>query len=103
MDAQMKKGVVEMCILHLIASEKRYGYEIMQLVNGKFPEINESTIYAILRRLHREGAAEVSLGTVSGGPPRKYYSITERGQNELAAAKANWRNLVTSVRNIGIE
>ncbi len=103
MDAQMKKGVVEMCILHLIQSEQRYGYEIMQLVNKAFPDINESTIYAILRRLNKEGAAKVTLGTVSGGPPRKYYFITEQGREALAGAKSNWRGLIASVAALGIE
>ena len=74
--AQMKKGVLELCILHICSEQDRYGYEIMKLVTEAFPEINESTIYAVLRRLHADGCTESYTGSVSGGPQRKYYRIT---------------------------
>ena len=102
MDAQMKKGMIEMCILHLIADEEHYGYEIMGLIYHAFPEINESTIYAILKRLQKEGSADVHLGKTSGGPPRKYYFITPKGRENLAIAKENWNNLTLAVKVLGI-
>ena len=103
MDTQMKKGVIEMCILFLISSEKRYGYQIMKSVNEVFPDVNESTIYAVLKRLHKEGAAEINIGETSGGPPRKYYSITEKGKETLVGAIENWEHLIVAVKTIGIK
>ena len=103
MDAQMKKGVLEMCILHLIADKEHYGYEIMGLVNHAFPEMNESTIYAVLKRLQKEGSADVHLGKTSGGPPRKYYFITTQGKEKLAQFTSNWHALSVAVQSLGID
>ena len=61
MDAQMTKGVVELCILHMISKEKRYGYEIMKHINQVFPHMKESTIYAVLKRLYKEGNGKSRL------------------------------------------
>ena len=83
MNAQIKKGILEMCILHVISGEDLYGYDIIQRLHGFFPEVMESTFYAILRRLHKEGAATTFAGEVSKGPVRKYYKITEQGQQQL--------------------
>ena len=88
--AQMKKGVLELCILHICSEQDRYGYEIMKLVTEAFPEINESTIYAVLRRLHADGCTESYTGSVSGGPQRKYYRITPAGRSLLQANLAAW-------------
>ena len=67
-----------------------------------FPEVMESTFYAILRRLHKEGAATTFAGEVSKGPVRKYYKITEQGQQQLEQLKADWRCLQETVSKIGI-
>ena len=100
--AQMKKGVLELCILHICSEQDRYGYEIMKLVTEAFPEINESTIYAILRRLHADGCTESYTGSVSSGPQRKYYRITAAGRVQLAEMTEMWRATVQSVRQIGV-
>lgn len=102
MDAQIKKGILEMCILHLIAMESPYGYDIIQKMHSYFPEVMESTFYAILRRLHKEGAAITFEGTVSKGPTRKYYQITEQGQERLEKLKADWEYLRNVTEEIGI-
>lgn len=102
MDAQMKKGVLDMCILYLISKEELYGYDIMQRMNCYFPEVNESTFYAILRRLNKEGAAETYLGEESLGPKRKYYRITEEGKERLSKERADFIRLVELVGRIGV-
>lgn len=102
MDAQIKKGILEMCILHLIAMERPYGYDIIQKMHSYFPEVTESTFYAILRRLHKEGAATTFEGTVSKGPTRKYYQITEQGQERLEKLKADWEYLRNITEEMGI-
>ena len=86
----MKKGVLELCILHICSEQDRYGYEIMRLVTEAFPEINESTIYAVLRRLHADGCTESYTGSVSGGPQRKYYRITALGLTTMNQLKTEW-------------
>lgn len=102
MDAQMKKGILDMCILYLISREEMYGYDIMQKMNCYFPEVNESTFYAILRRLNKEGAAETYLGEESMGPKRKYYRITEEGKERLKLEQQDFVRLVELVYSIGV-
>ena len=74
----------------------------MKLVTENFPEINESTIYAVLRRLHADGCTESYTGSVSGGPQRKYYRITAAGRVQLAEMTEMWRATVQAVRQIGV-
>ena len=62
MDAQMKKGVLELCLLQCLSGEPKYGYDVIQTMRAYFPEVTESTFYAVLRRLHKEGAAERPTG-----------------------------------------
>lgn len=100
---QMKKGVLEMCILHICTDVDMYGYEIMKRVTEAFPEISESTVYAVLRRLSADGSTESYTGTVSGGPQRKYYCITPKGREELAAMTEMWKSTVAAVGKIGIK
>ncbi|MGN0667420.1 MAG: PadR family transcriptional regulator [Huintestinicola sp.] len=100
---QMKKGVLEMCILHICNENDMYGYEIMKRVTDAFPEINESTIYAVLRRLNADGSTESYTGTVSGGPQRKYYRITDSGRKQLAEMTEMWKDTINAVYKIGIK
>lgn len=103
MDAQMKKGVLEMCILYCISIEEMYGYDIMKRMNCFFPEVNESTFYAILRRMNKEGFAGIRYGEESNGPRRKYYHITSMGENYLKESKEDWKKLNSIIKEIGIE
>ena len=83
--AQIKKGVLEMCLLHKLSQQDYYGYNLMHEMNILFPEVNSSTFYAILRRLKNDGFADIYYGNESGGPTRKYYKITDNGKETLAA------------------
>lgn len=102
MDTQFKKGILEMCILRSISRESKYGYDIIHNMREYFPEVNESTFYAILRRLNAEGAASVAYGEVSKGPVRKYYKITKQGILSLEKAEKDWNKLVEAVSAVGI-
>lgn len=102
MDTQIKKGILEMCILQCIAGEALYGYDIIQRMHIHFPEVRESAFYTILRRLHKDGLATTFMGTVSGGPARKYYRITERGQLRLKEMIEDWQHLKSIVEEMGI-
>lgn len=103
MDAQLKKGVLEMCILFSISDREMYGYDIMQTMNQYFPDVNESTFYAILRRLNKEGSTETYFGEESNGPKRKYYRITNEGKDNLDQSINDWKNLIKNVNQIGIK
>lgn len=103
MDAQIKKGVLEMCILYKLSQKDYYGYPLMQEMKIIFPEVNDSTFYAILRRLNKEKAADIYFGNESGGPQRKYYKITEEGINRLEKSINDWKQLKLNVSEIGIE
>ena len=102
MDSQMKKGVLEMCLLQIIADRECYGYSLMSSVTAAFPGVSESTVYAILRRIQAEGMAETYTGEQSGGPARKYYRLTPAGRAALAQARDDWRTLCRAVESLGI-
>lgn len=93
MDAQMKKGALEMCILLLVSKKDVYGYELIRELQDYFPEVNQSTFYAILRRLSNSGITRVYLGEETKGPKRKYYSITEEGKIYLKKLSDDWNKL----------
>ena len=103
MNAQIKKGILEMCILHVISEEEMYGYDIMKNMNVHFPEVNESTFYSILRRLNNEGSTETYFGEVSNGPKRKYYRITKMGTGKLKEDVLSWKKINTIFVDIGIK
>ena len=91
MNAQYKKGVLELCVLKLIQQDDLYGYETVQKVSS-YIEVTESTIYPLLRRLTKEGSSE--------GPPRKYYSMTVEGEVYLATLIREWDEMVESVQRL---
>ena len=103
MDAQLKKGILDMCILYIISQEEMYGYDIMKYMGKFFPEVDESTFYAILRRLNKEGLTEVYYGQVSNGPQRKYYRILDKGRKNLQNSIIDWKNISIIVNEIGIK
>jgi len=102
MEAQIKKGILEMCVLFAIRDREMYGYDVMKSMKRHFPEVNESTFYAILRRLHADGSAEVTLGKESNGPIRKYYKITCAGRAVLDNSINSWRRIRDIVEETGI-
>lgn len=102
MDAQIKKGVLEMCLLYKLSQKDYYGYNLMQEMKIMFPEVNDSTFYAILRRLYKEEATEVYYGKESGGPKRKYYKITDNGLMMLEGYIHDWNKLKEIVSKLGI-
>lgn len=103
MDAQLKKGVLELCLLQCLSGEPKYGYDVIQTMRGCFPDVTESTFYAILRRLNKEGAADTFQGSVSNGPVRKYYRLTDRGRAHLEQMAADWRALKEILVRLGIQ
>lgn len=100
--SQIKRGTLELCILLMIDRRAWYGYEIIsELESTPILSVKESTVYPLLRRLLKEELLSSSWQeTAEGLPPRKYYSITEKGREYLAAMTAEWDNLLTAIDSI---
>jgi PadR family transcriptional regulator PadR len=82
MDAQLKKGLLEVCVLSAIKKEESYGYKIISDL-APYVEISESTLYPILRRLEQSGAVKTRCVEFNGRL-RRYFSITEIGKAKIA-------------------
>lgn len=99
MDTQLKKGALELCVLSVLGSNDRYGYELVNLISKEIA-ISEGTIYPLLRRLKVDGYVETYLEESSGGPPRKYYKLTPRGAQVCSQLKKEWQEFNTKVNNL---
>ncbi len=87
---QARKGLLELGVLNALAPEERYGYDLVKsLVAWSGLDITEGTIYPLLSRLRKQGLVETRLVESSGGPARKYYSLTAEGR--AAAVQMNER------------
>ncbi len=99
MNIQYKKGVIELCVLSLLNRKDCYGYDISEYLTKRI-DISDGTVYPILRKLKSEGIVTTYLSEESGGPPRKYYSITKTGKEEYHMAKKEWLSFTESVSEI---
>lgn len=90
MNAQFKKGILELCVLTMIKKRDYYGYELVEEISQKFA-ISEGTIYPILRRLTEEKYFETYLQESNSGPPRKYYRITKLGKSSQEEMHKEWQ------------
>lgn len=89
MNAQFKKGVLELIVLESVHSRDMYGYELVQEVS-KVIDVNEGTIYPLLKRLTNEKYFETYLRESTEGPPRKYYHLTAAGILYWDSLKKEW-------------
>ncbi len=96
MNTQFKKGVLEMLVLLAIEGKDKYGYELVNEV-GQVVDVNEGTIYPILKRLNVDFYLETYLQESSEGPPRKYYHITLKGKKYLKELCDDWQEFSDSV------
>ncbi|WP_215144205.1 PadR family transcriptional regulator [Exiguobacterium qingdaonense] len=99
MNPQFKKGVLNLCVLALVAERDRYGYELVQAISAKV-SISEGAVYPLLRRLTTEGYFTTYLTESGEGPPRKYYQITEQGRTHLTELRAEWNVFTTGVNDL---
>ncbi len=98
---QMRKGVVEFCILRALSHEERYGYDLVKSL-VELPGLNtsEGTAYPLLSRLRTGGLIEARLVESSEGPARKYYSLTEHGEEQLRLMNIYFEKLTTTLASI---
>lgn len=95
-DIQLKKGVLGLCVLALLARNESYAYEIASTLSDAIG-MGEGTIYPLMRRMQSDGLVDTRLVESSSGPSRKYYRLTEAGHAALAAQAAEWRGFARSV------
>lgn len=96
MNSQYKKGVLELCVLSLLKKKDCYGYEISEYLASHI-DIADGTVYPILRKLKADGMLSTYLQEESGGPPRKYYSLTESGKEAFAADRNEYLKFANAV------
>jgi PadR family transcriptional regulator PadR len=100
-NVQARKGVLELCILNALKGERLYGYDIvkrLRVINGLV--IGDGTIYPILSRFRTQGLVAVALEESPGGPARKYYKLTARGEAVLARMNDAWDLIETGVKSL---
>ena len=97
MNSQYKKGVLELCVLALLKKQDQYGSEISDRLSREIA-IADGTVYPILRKLKGEGLVTTYLQEESGGPPRKYYSLTSLGRETYETGRAEYLQFARSVR-----
>ena len=95
--AQMRKGVLELCILAIIEDEEVYPSDIIARLKANNLIVVEGTLYPLLTRLKNDGLLDYSWRESNAGPPRKYFKITEVGRQFLEALTTRWNQLVHSV------
>jgi len=96
---QLKKGVLELCVLSLLSKGDSYAYEIAsRLTNGI--GMGEGTIYPLMRRMLSDGLVRTYLVESASGPPRKYYKLTAAGRGALDAQRSEWIAFEAAVRHI---
>ena len=99
---QIRKGVLELCILNDIRNRKMYGYDIIKkLCRTEGLIISDGVIYPLLRRLRSNGLVEIFMKDSPEGPTRKYYKLTEKGRDMVCQMNAYWdtiRNQTDSIQ-----
>lgn len=98
---QVRKGLLEFCILNALGCERLYGYDIvkrLRAVDGLV--IGEGTIYPILSRFRSQGLVETTVEESPEGPPRKYYRLTPAGEELLGEMNSAWERMQKGIENL---
>ena len=100
---ELKKGSIQLCILAMLSSKKKYGFQIIKELreqSGGYYDLKEGTLYPALHRLEKRGYLKSEWITHKSGMPRKYYTLTDRGKKALREAKGEWKNMVKSLNDV---
>ena len=101
MDTQLKRGLLDVCVLAAIKHEDSYGYKIIKDMKP-YVELSESTLYTVLKRL--EASQMLTVKTAQhGGRLRKYYRITDRGLSRIEEFKDEWKEIMMIYRFVAKE
>lgn len=99
MNIQYKKGVLELWVLSLLKQRDHYGYEISEYLSQHI-DIADGTVYPILRKLRQEGLLLSYVQEESGGPPRKYYSLTSLGRETYEKDRVEYLTFTRTVERL---
>lgn len=98
--SQLRRGVLELCILRLLRDAPSYGYELVTTLAALGPlAAGENTVYPLLRRLKSERRVETFTADSPSGPPRQYFRLTDDGRQRLAALQIQWTDMVGAVEH----
>ena len=98
---QLRKGALELAILHALNGDRLYGYDIVRILRQhEGLMIADGTVYPILSRLKADGLVRATIEDSPDGPPRKYYELTRTGRDTLTDMNKAWDALVTSVAEL---
>ena len=97
MNTQYKKGVLELCVLSLLKKKDQYGYAISDYLSKQI-HIADGTVYPILRKLKGDGLLTTYLQEESGGPPRKYYTLTQLGRETFEKDRMEYLQFAQAVQ-----
>ena len=96
--SQLRRGVLELCILQVLRRAASYGYEIVTTLGALGPlAAGENTVYPLLRRLKADGLPETFMEDSPTGPPRQYYRISPEGRRRLTALQKEWEAMAEAV------
>lgn len=100
---ELRRGSLELIVLHLLEPGEAYGYEIVSKLTAETDGalgVTDGTLYPVLYRLERAGFVEVRWETPSRGVPRKYYRLTEAGRRELAELTREWTTFADAMNRL---
>jgi PadR family transcriptional regulator PadR len=101
LDTQLRKGVIEYCVLAMLRNTSRYGGELIHLLrNQDGLLISEGTIYPLLSRMRADGLVDTEWRETAGGSPRRYYRLTTTGQKAVEEFQREWLRFRTTVDGI---
>jgi PadR family transcriptional regulator PadR len=99
LNIQFKKGALELCVLALLNKKDCYGFELINTLSERIG-MSEGTVYPLLKRLKDDDLLTTYLVESSGGPPRKYYRISEKGKTNYSELRVEWREFAAQVEAI---
>lgn len=99
MNNQYKKGVLDLLVLSMLSKEDWYGYDLSEYLSRHI-DIADGSVYPLLRKLKSDGLVTTYLSEESGGPPRKYYTITESGKEYFINEKQQWLSFMKTVEKL---
>ena len=98
--AQMRKGILEYCILLTLSKKPAYASDIITVMKQVQMIVVEGTLYPLLTRLKNDGYLSYRWEESLQGPPRKYYELTEQGQKFLGELEASWQELTEAINQL---
>lgn len=98
--SQMRKGLLEYCILSIISRDEAYASDILDTLKEAQLVVVEGTVYPLLTRMKNEGLLSYRWQESTGGPPRKYYALTDEGGELLSQLDSEWQSICQAINKV---